>query len=93
MSTPTLVGVPAPRGGYTARYLHHGDHSAGLVPVLRRIWTDTVGRDTAALTAALLTRDWSGLTTTGAPGRHRPRPIPRLGHPPRPARPARGTGR
>jgi hypothetical protein len=29
----------------------------------------------------VLARDWSGLTTTGTPCRHRPRPIPRLGHP------------
>ena len=63
MGTPTLIGVPAPRAGYTARYLHHGAHPQILVPLLRRIWTETFARDTAAMATALLARDWSGLTT------------------------------
>lgn len=61
MGTPTLIGVPEPRGAYTARHLRYGEHPDTLVPVLRRIWAGTFARDTAAMTATLLTRDWSHL--------------------------------
>lgn len=83
MGTPTLIGVPTPGGGYTARYLHWGDHPAGLLPVLRRIWTQTFTRDTAALAAALLARDWSDLSATPTRGLtdHRQRPVKGLGLP------------
>jgi hypothetical protein len=37
VGTPTLIGVPAPHAGYTARYLHHGDHPAWLIPLRRRV--------------------------------------------------------
>lgn len=35
MSTPTLVGCPQPRGGYTARSLRYGDHPDRLDHELR----------------------------------------------------------
>jgi hypothetical protein len=59
--TPTLIGVTAPGGAYTARYLHWGDHPDALVPMLRRIWATTFSADTAAMTPALVARDWSSL--------------------------------
>jgi hypothetical protein len=82
VSTPTLIGVAAPRGAYTARRLHHGDHPDTLVPLLRRVWTDTFARDTAAMATALLAHDWSELATSGKPSRLGRQPsVPGLGWP------------
>ncbi|MBQ1050826.1 hypothetical protein KBX50_20420 [Micromonospora sp. C51] len=82
MSTPTLIGVAAFRGGYTARLIQFGEDPQVLVPLLRRIWTDTFGRDTDAMAAALLARDWWSLAVNPKP---RPwdqqPPVPGLGHP------------
>jgi hypothetical protein len=61
MGCRTLIGVTEPGGAYTARWLHWGDQSDQLIPVLRQIWRDTFATDTAALAAALLARDWSTL--------------------------------
>ncbi|MEV6377651.1 hypothetical protein [Micromonospora musae] len=69
MSTPTLVGVAAFRGRYTARWIQYGDGPEILVPLLRRIWTDTFGRDTDTMATALLARDWWSLTTKRKPRR------------------------
>ena len=63
MATPTLIGVAEPRGAYTARHLTYGDHPDILVPLLRRIWTQTFTRDTTTMTAALLAHDWYALAT------------------------------
>jgi hypothetical protein len=83
VGTPTLIGVPTPGGGYTARYLHWGDQPSALVPVLRRIWTQTFAHDTTALATALLARDWSDLSAkpTGSLLDHRQRPVKGLGLP------------
>ena len=82
MSTPTLLGVAEPRGSYTARYLHYGDQPAALVPLLRRIWVNNFNRDTDAMSAGLLARDWSSLTVDPEPGRlDRDAPVPGLGRP------------
>jgi hypothetical protein len=82
VGTPTLIGVPAPGGAYTARHLHHGEQPHILVPLLRRIWTGTFARDTAALAAVLLARDWSGLAVNSRRrGGDRRRPVPGVGHP------------
>ncbi len=67
MSTRTLIGVAAPRAAYTARYLHHGEHPDTLVPLLRRMWTQTFARDTSAMAARLLERDWSSLAADPQP--------------------------
>ena len=81
MSTPTVIGVAASRGAYTARYLHYGEHPDTLVPLLRRIWDQTFGRDTAAMADALLARDWSDLHINPQPRRREPQPVTGLGHP------------
>jgi hypothetical protein len=82
VSTPTLIGVTAPCGAYTARYLHHGEHPDILMPILARIWTRTFSRDTHAMATALLTCDWSGLHDNPRPRRgDRQRPVPGLGYP------------
>lgn len=92
MSTPTLIGTPTPRGGYTARRIHYGDQPAALVPLLRRIWTQTFDRDTDAMSAALLFRDWSDLTVD-ARSRRGERPVPGVGWPSPHIEPAPRTGR
>jgi len=82
VSTPTLIGVAALRGSYTARYLNYGEHPAVLVPLLRSIWTNSFGHDTDAMSAGLLTRDWSSLAVDPKPGRlDRHAPVPGLGRP------------
>ena len=82
MGTPTLIGAAAPRATYTARYLHYGEHPNTLVPLLRRIWTETFTRDTAALVAALLARDWSSLAVNPRRRSHdRQRPVAGVGYP------------
>ncbi len=92
VSTPTLIGVPAPRGAYTARWLHWGDHPDTLVPLLRRIWVETFARDTAAMAAALLAHDWSDLAVNPRRRRgDRQRPVPGSATPPRPATARPGT--
>jgi len=83
VSTPTLIGVAEPRGSYTARYLHYGEQPAALVPLLRRIWVNSFGRDTGAMSAGLLARDWESLAGDPEPGSRLDRhaPVPRLGRP------------
>jgi hypothetical protein len=67
MGYPALIGVTAPDGGYTARYLHWSDHPDWLIPVLQRIWQDTFHTDTTRMVAALLADDWSSLKTQSDP--------------------------
>ncbi|WP_433495427.1 hypothetical protein ACQP26_09130 [Micromonospora sp. CA-248089] len=82
MSTPTLIGVAAFRGSYTARLIQFGESPEVLVPLLRRIWTDTFGRDTGAMAAALLAHDWWSLAVNPKPRRwDRQPPVPGLGYP------------
>ncbi|MGX1612631.1 hypothetical protein ACWIF8_01905 [Micromonospora chalcea] len=82
MSTPTLIGVAAFRGSYTARLVQFGESPEVLVPLLRRIWTDTFGRDTGAMAAALLAHDWWSLAVNPKPRRwDRQPPVPGLGYP------------
>jgi hypothetical protein len=82
VSTPTLIGVAALRGRYTARYLQFGEDPDRLVPLLRRIWTESFGRDTDAMAAALLARNWWTLAVNPKPRRWAPKPpVPGLGYP------------
>ncbi|MEU4555734.1 hypothetical protein [Micromonospora violae] len=82
MSTPTLIGVPAFHGRYTARSIQFGEDPEVLVPLLRRIWTDTFGDDTHAMAAALLARDWWSLAINPTPRRwDRQPPVTGLGYP------------
>ena len=82
MGTPTLIEVTAPRGAYTARYLHYGEHPDTLVPLLRRIWAETFTRNTAAMVTALLGRDWASLRINPRPRRSdRQRPVTGVGYP------------
>ncbi|MFD6754902.1 hypothetical protein [Micromonospora gifhornensis] len=82
MSTPTLIGVAALRGRYSARYLQFGEDPERLVPLLRRIWTDTFGRDTNAMAAALLAHNWWTLAINPKPRRwDRQLPVAGLGYP------------
>ncbi|AEB42639.1 hypothetical protein [Micromonospora maris] len=82
MSTPTLIGVAASRGRYSARYLQFGEEPEKLVPLLRRIWTDTFGRDTNAMAAALLAHNWWTLAINPKPRRwDRQPPVAGLGYP------------
>ncbi|MFF0172914.1 hypothetical protein [Micromonospora profundi] len=82
MSTPTLIGVAAFRGRYTARLIQFGEDPEVLVPLLRRIWSDTFGRDTDAMAAALLARNWWSLAINPKPRRwDRQPPVPGLGYP------------
>ncbi|MFC4148643.1 hypothetical protein ACFO0M_20510 [Micromonospora mangrovi] len=82
MSTPTLIGIAALRGRYTARLIQFGEDPQVLVPLLRRIWTDTFGRDTGAMAAALLAHDWWSLAVNPKPRRwDQQPPVPGLGHP------------
>ncbi|MEU8419356.1 hypothetical protein AB0C15_00580 [Micromonospora sp. NPDC048835] len=82
MSTPALIGVAALRGRYTARSIQLGEDPEVLVPLLRRIWTDTFGRDTDAMAAALLARNWWSLSVNPKPRRwHRQPPVAGLGYP------------
>jgi hypothetical protein len=81
VSTPTLIATPEPRGGYTARHIHYGEAPATLVPLLRRIWIHTFDRNTDAMAAALLARDWSDRTVNPRPRRGHPRPVPGVGWP------------
>jgi hypothetical protein len=89
MSTRTLIGIAAPRGASTARYLHHGDHPDTLVPLLRRIWRGQ-DNDSQRLATVLLAEDWSCLSTDRQPT-GRDRLVPGIGYPspggtrPRPA--------
>jgi hypothetical protein len=79
MSTRTLIGVAAPRGACTVRYLHHGAQPVTLVPLLRHIWRGQ-DSDSNRLAAALLAEDWSHLSTD----RHstgRDRVVPGIGYP------------
>jgi hypothetical protein len=93
VSTPTLIGVTAPGGAYTARYLHWGDHPQVLVPMLRRIWSTTFATDTAAMTAAVLARDWSSLDADARRGRLvRETPIRGVGYPAPSSEPTPRTG-
>lgn len=66
MSTRTLIGVAAPRGACTTRYLHHGAHPDTLVPLLRHIWRGH-DSDSNRLAAALLAEDWSQLSADRQP--------------------------
>lgn len=92
MGTPTLIGAAAPRAAYTARYLHYGEHPNTLVPLLRRIWTETFTRDTAALVAALLARDWSSLAADPRRRSHdRQRPVAGSATRPQPVTASCGT--
>ncbi|MGC4864679.1 hypothetical protein ACLQ3B_04490 [Micromonospora sp. DT53] len=82
MSTPALIGVAALRGRYTARSIQLGEDPEVLVPLLRRIWTDTFGHDTDAMAAALLARNWWSLAVNPKPRRwHRQPPVAGLGYP------------
>ncbi|SCL26066.1 hypothetical protein GA0070616_3232 [Micromonospora nigra] len=82
MSTPTLIGVPALSGRYTARLIQFGEAPEVLVPLLRRIWTDTFGRDTDAMAAALLARNWRSLAVNPRHRRWDRQPlVPGLGYP------------
>ncbi|MFI7437861.1 hypothetical protein [Micromonospora haikouensis] len=82
MSAPALIGVAAFRGRYTARRIQFGEDPQVLVPLLRRIWVDTFGRDTDAMAAALLARDWWSLAVNPKPRRwDRQPPVPGLGYP------------
>jgi hypothetical protein len=66
MGNRSYIGVPAPGGGVTARYLHHGDAPERLIPTLRAIWAG-FGGDGHRMTAALLAEDWSYLTADPEP--------------------------
>jgi hypothetical protein len=61
MADRSYIGVPAPGGVVTARYLHHGDAPDHLIPTLAAIWAG-FGGDGHRMTAALLAEDWSYLT-------------------------------
>ncbi|MEV4539340.1 hypothetical protein AB0J82_36765 [Asanoa sp. NPDC049518] len=92
MPARTLIAVPAPGGGYTARSLAkggytacslaHGGHPSTLVPVLRRIWTQTFAHNTQNMTTALLARDWHALDADPRPTHDGAAPpVPGLGFP------------
>jgi hypothetical protein len=79
MSDRTLIGVAAPRGACTVRYLHHGQHPDTLLPLLRHIWRG-LDSDSNRLAAALLAEDWSYLSTDRQPsGRYKV--VPGIGYP------------
>ena len=61
MSEPALVGVITADGTFRARYLHWAGTPTDTVAALRTIWADHFGRDTTALTVALLGHDWDRL--------------------------------
>jgi len=61
VTAPTLLGSGTSDGGYRANQLRHGGHPTGLMPILRRIWTTTYQRDTAAMTAVLARHHWHRL--------------------------------
>jgi hypothetical protein len=82
LSEPALVGLINADGTFTARYLHWAGIPTETVAGLRTIWADHFGRDTTALTAALLDRDWDRLCPAC---RHRqtkaiPVAVPGVGH-------------
>ncbi|GIJ08430.1 hypothetical protein ACFFMR_29220 [Micromonospora andamanensis] len=82
MSAPALIGVAAFRGAYTARHVQLGEAPEVLVPLLRRIWTDTFDRDTDAMAAALLARPWLQLAVNPKPRRwDQHPPVPGVGYP------------
>ncbi|RLK23820.1 hypothetical protein DER29_1699 [Micromonospora sp. M71_S20] len=82
MSTPTLIGVAEFGARYTARLIQFGESPEVLVPLLRRIWTDTFRRDTDAMAAALLARDWWSLAINPRHRRWDPQPpVTGLGYP------------
>ncbi|RNH99725.1 hypothetical protein EEZ25_22060 [Micromonospora aurantiaca] len=82
MSTPALIGVAAFRGTYTARHVQLGEAPEVLVPLLRRIWTDTFDRDINKMAAALLARTWLRLAVNPKPRRwDRHPPVPGVGYP------------
>ncbi|WP_433688013.1 hypothetical protein ACQP0I_04140 [Micromonospora carbonacea] len=82
MTTPALIGVAGFRGTYAARRIQFGEDPEVLVPLLRRIWTDTFGRDTDAMAAALQAHDWWSLAVNPKPQRWDLQPpVPGLGRP------------
>jgi hypothetical protein len=66
MGDRSYIGVPAPGGGVTARYLHHGDAPERLIPTLCAIWT-AFGGDGNRMMATLLAEDWSYLAADPEP--------------------------
>ncbi|MEV0003485.1 hypothetical protein AB0H28_14520 [Micromonospora sp. NPDC050980] len=82
MSAPALIGVSASRGTCFARRIQLGEAPEVLVPLLRRIWTDTFDRDTDAMAAALLARTWVQLAVDPKPRRwDQHPPVPGVGYP------------
>ncbi|MGC4885739.1 hypothetical protein [Micromonospora sp. DT227] len=82
MSAPALIGEAAFRGTYVARHIQLGDEPEVLVPLLRRIWTDTFNRDVGAMAAALLARPWLQLAANPKPRRwDQHPPVPGVGYP------------
>ncbi|MEU8332176.1 hypothetical protein AB0J14_35205 [Micromonospora arborensis] len=82
MSAPALIGVAALRGTCVARHIQLGEAPEVVVPLLRRIWTDTFDRDTDAMAAALLARDWVQLAVNPKPRRwDQHPPVPGVGYP------------
>ncbi|MDM4784646.1 hypothetical protein [Micromonospora sp. b486] len=82
MSAPALIGVAAFRGTYTARPVQLGEAPEVLVPLLRRIWTDTFDRDINKMAAALLARPWLRLAVNPKARRwDRHPPVPGVGYP------------
>ncbi|MDM4784706.1 hypothetical protein, partial [Micromonospora sp. b486] len=82
VSAPALIGVAAFRGTYTARPVQLGEAPEVLVPLLRRIWTDTFDRDINKMAAALLARPWLRLAVNPKARRwDRHPPVPGVGYP------------
>ncbi|MDG4803649.1 hypothetical protein [Micromonospora sp. WMMD980] len=82
MSAPALIGETAYRGTYVARHIQLGEAPKVLVPLLRRIWTNTFDRDTPAMSVALLARPWVQLALNPKPRRwDQHPPVPGVGYP------------
>lgn len=92
MSTPTLIGVPAFRGAYTARFLQDGGHPEVLMPLLRCVWTHTFNTDTRAMLHSLLAEDWVRLALHRPPLPAGGRWAPGVGQPMLTSDPAARTG-
>ncbi|MFC0531332.1 DUF4314 domain-containing protein [Phytohabitans kaempferiae] len=82
MSDPALVGVLSADGEFVARHVHWADGPDRMLVKLRRIWSVTCARDTAAAGRALLGHDWHSLCPSCTCRRHPPntRRVAGVGH-------------